>query len=56
MIRPQLRVLQPPEQTIRREAGMTFETERLLLRPWDERDAEDLYQYASHPDVGPIAG
>ena len=35
---------------------MTFETERLLLRPWDERDAEDLYQYASHPDVGPIAG
>lgn len=35
---------------------MTFETERLLLRPWDERDAEDLYRYASHPDVGPIAG
>jgi RimJ/RimL family protein N-acetyltransferase len=35
---------------------MTFETERLLLRPWDEGDAEDLYRYASHPDVGPIAG
>ena len=34
----------------------TLETERLLLRPWEERDAEDLYRYASHPDVGPIAG
>ena len=35
---------------------MILETERLLLRPWEERDAEDLYRYASHPDVGPIAG
>ena len=35
---------------------MTLETERLILRPWDEDDAEDLYRYASHPDVGPIAG
>lgn len=35
---------------------MTFETERLLLRSWDEGDAEDLYRYASHPDVGPITG
>ena len=35
---------------------MTFETERLLLRPWAESDAEDLYTYASDPDVGPIAG
>ena len=31
---------------------MILETERLLLRPWEERDAEDLYRYASHPDVG----
>ena len=35
---------------------MTLETERLILRPWEESDAEDLYRYASHPDVGPIAG
>lgn len=35
---------------------MTLETERLVLRPWKEEDAEDLYKYASDPDVGPIAG
>ena len=35
---------------------MMLETERLLLRPWRESDAEDLYRYASDPDVGPIAG
>ncbi len=35
---------------------MTLETERLILRPWKESDAEDLYKYASNPDVGPIAG
>lgn len=35
---------------------MKFETERLILRPWDESDAEDLYRYASDPDIGPIAG
>lgn len=35
---------------------MILETERLILRPWEERDAEDLYKYASHPDIGPIAG
>ncbi|MBQ4426052.1 MAG: GNAT family N-acetyltransferase [Lachnospiraceae bacterium] len=35
---------------------MILETERLLLRPWEEADAEELYKYASHPDVGPIAG
>jgi len=33
-----------------------LETERLLLRRWEESDAEDLYKYASNPDVGPIAG
>jgi RimJ/RimL family protein N-acetyltransferase len=31
-------------------------TERLILRCWEDSDAEDLYQYASDPDVGPIAG
>ncbi|WP_081501539.1 GNAT family N-acetyltransferase [Slackia sp. CM382] len=35
---------------------MILETKRLILRPWVESDAETLYKYASHPDVGPIAG
>lgn len=35
---------------------MVFETKRLVLRPWTEADAEDLYCYASDPDVGPAAG
>ncbi len=35
---------------------MILETERLILRPWKESDAEDLYLYASDPAVGPIAG
>ena len=33
-----------------------LETERLILRPWTEEDAGDLYCYASHPDVAPMAG
>lgn len=35
---------------------MTLETERLVLRPWKEDDAESLYKYAKNPEVGPIAG
>ena len=35
---------------------MRLETERLILRRWEERDAENLYQYARDPAVGPIAG
>lgn len=35
---------------------MILETKRLCLRPWQEADAEDLYRYASSPEVGPIAG
>lgn len=35
---------------------MTLETKRLILRPWEEADADDLYRYASNPQVGPIAG
>ncbi|MBD5469308.1 MAG: GNAT family N-acetyltransferase [Lachnospiraceae bacterium] len=35
---------------------MILETERLMLRPWNESDAESLYEYAKDPDVGPIAG
>ena len=33
-----------------------LETDRLLLRPFTEDDAEGLYAYASHPEVGPWAG
>lgn len=33
-----------------------LETKRLLLRPWRDEDAEDLYRYASSPLVGPAAG
>ena len=35
---------------------MILETERLILRPWGEDDAEDLYTYASDPEIGPPAG
>lgn len=35
---------------------MILETERLLLRPWEEADAEECYHYAKDPRVGPIAG
>ncbi len=35
---------------------MILETKRLILRRWKESDAEDLYQYARDPEVGPIAG
>ena len=33
-----------------------IETERLVLRPWREEDADALFKYGSDPDVGPIAG
>ena len=33
-----------------------LQTDRLLLRPWTESDAEALYKYASDPEVGPRAG
>ena len=33
-----------------------IKTRRLLLRPWQESDAEMLFKYASDPDVGPRAG
>ena len=35
---------------------MEIETKRLLLRPFTEGDAADLYEYASDPRVGPPAG
>lgn len=33
-----------------------METQRLILRPWTENDAESLYNYAKDPAIGPIAG
>ena len=33
-----------------------LETERLILRPWEETDAEECFRYAKDPRVGPIAG
>lgn len=35
---------------------MTLNTQRLILRPWCENDAADLFEYAKDSDVGPIAG
>lgn len=35
---------------------MILKTDRLILRPWRESDAESLYEYAKNPAVGPSAG
>lgn len=35
---------------------MILQTERLILRPWEETDAEACYRYAQDPRVGPAAG
>lgn len=35
---------------------MTFSTDRLILRPWLESDAESLYELAKNPNIGPAAG
>ncbi|MDE6700385.1 MAG: GNAT family N-acetyltransferase [Acetatifactor sp.] len=35
---------------------MELRTERLILRPWRETDADSLFKYAKNPAVGPIAG
>ncbi len=34
----------------------TLQTERLILRPWEAGDADELFRYAQDPRVGPIAG
>lgn len=41
---------------LRRDIRKILETERLILRRWEESDADDLFRYASDPVVGPIAG
>lgn len=33
-----------------------IETARLILRPWQESEADSLFKYAGDPDIGPIAG
>ena len=33
-----------------------LETDRLILRPWEDTDADCLFEYASDPQVGPAAG
>ena len=35
---------------------MNLVTERLVLRPWEESDAGQLYELARDPAVGPAAG
>lgn len=37
-------------------SSVTIKTQRLLLRPWLETDAEDFYEYARVDDVGQRAG
>ncbi len=34
----------------------TLTTSRILLRPWQEEDLNDLYAYSQSPLVGPMAG
>lgn len=33
-----------------------MQSQRIILRPWRDSDAEALYEYASDPEVGPRAG
>ncbi|MCQ2405835.1 MAG: GNAT family N-acetyltransferase [Oscillospiraceae bacterium] len=35
---------------------MIIETERLILRPWEDTDAESCFCYAKNPNVGPMCG
>ncbi len=35
---------------------MKLQTERLILRAWQESDAKALYKYANNPNIGPMAG
>ena len=36
--------------------GLRVETERLILRPWQESDLQDFFEYASVEGVGEMAG
>lgn len=37
-------------------SNVVLKTERLVLRPWKEEDADDLYEYAKDKDVAESAG
>lgn len=37
-------------------SGIRLETDRLILRPWEQADLQDFYEYASVPGVGEMAG
>ena len=37
-------------------SNVTLKTERLVLRPWKLSDVDDMFEYASDKDVGPMAG
>jgi putative acetyltransferase len=42
---------------IRSEGIMkVLETKRMTLRPWENDDLDDFYEYAKNPNVGPNAG
>lgn len=43
-------------EKVKGERNVILETKRLVLRPWADADAPELYRYASDPRVGPIAG
>ena len=53
---PEVHHLNDEETVLTFEARKKMETERLILRRWEDSDAENLYEYAKNPDVGPIAG
>ena len=36
--------------------NMKLQTKRLILRGWQENDADSLYKYAQNPNIGLIAG
>ena len=36
--------------------GIILKTERLILRPWKQKDLDDFYEYASVDGVGQMAG
>ena len=35
---------------------MMLETKRMILRPWEESDAAELFRLAGDPEIGPRAG
>ena len=36
--------------------AVSLETKRLILRPWREEDAQQLYELCRDPEIGPAAG